>query len=237
MGALKKIINLKIVVFFLVLLSSHLALSQTNYLQNRISVSFTDITLKQALDQISEQGGFTFSYNSKHFNEQELVSLEIQDKTLSRTLNKLFDNSVRYKVVGSHVILNKKNPPEFYFENRPNEYIITGYILDSQTGDKIAEATVYEIDGRVVGLSNGEGFYSLTIPAEKEVHGLSYSKHGYMDTVIMVEPAQKSTFNIYLNPEDMPLQKMQSVNPKLENFHIRPMVDILVPEESKTISD
>ncbi|MFC2096676.1 STN domain-containing protein [Bacteroidota bacterium] len=211
------------------LLCNNFAKSQSNYLYKKISVSFTEINLEKALEQISEIGGFTFSYNSKNFDEQRHVSLQIENKTVAKTLNQLFDNSVRYKVVGSHVILNKKNPPAIsHADNRPNEYILTGYIVDSQTGEKIKEATVYEIDGRIVSLSNAEGFYSLTIPSEKDVNGLSYSKHGYMDTVIMVEPAYKKNFNIYLNPENIRVQKIESVNPKLENFHNRPMVDILV---------
>ncbi|MFC2152380.1 hypothetical protein ACFLSE_07620 [Bacteroidota bacterium] len=238
MDALKKIFSLKLVVIIIsMLLLNTVALSQANYLYNRITVSFTDIPLEKALEQISEKGGFTFSYNSKHFNEQELVSLNVQDKTIARTLNQLFDNSVRYKVVGSHVILNKKNPPEITTTDRPNEYILTGYVIDSKTGQKIREATVYEVDGRVVSLSNSEGFYSLIFPAEKDVYGLSYSKNGYLDTVIMVEPAYKKNIDIYLNPEAFPLQKMESVHIKLEDVNNRQLVDIFVPEESKIISD
>lgn len=219
-------------------LTGKVSFSQTNYLNTRISVSFSDITLEKALTTISEQGNFTFSYNSKNFDEQRLVSLQSENQSVAKTLDKLFDHSVKYKVVGTHVILNKKNPPKTTrSDTRPNEYIITGYIIDSQTGEKIQEATVYEIDGRVVALSNSKGYYSISIPSEKDVHGLSYSKRGYLDTVIMVEPAYQKSFTIYLNPNTAPLQKMESVNPKLENFHNRSIVDILVPNESKIISD
>ncbi len=238
MVAQKKTYSFRIIfVVLFVIFSFKVSISQTNHLQKRISVSFTDIPLEKVLAQISETGGFTFSYNSKNFDEQKLVSLTIENKSVAKTIDKLFDNSVRYKVVGSHVILNKKNPPEFYLDNRPNNYILTGYIIDSKTGEKIREATVYEIDGRVVALSNSEGFYSLTFPAEKEVHGLSYSKNGYMDTVIMVKPAYKKNIDIYLNPEAFPLQKMESVHFKLEDVNNRPLVNILVSEESKIISD
>ncbi len=233
--------KIKFVVFGVIVavfLTGKVSFSQTNYLNTRISVSFTDIPLEKALTAISEQGNFTFSYNSKNFDEQRLVSLQSENRSVAKTLDELFDHSVKYKVVGTHVILNKKNPPKSTLsDTRPNEYIITGYIIDSQTGEKIQEATIYEIDGRVVSLSNSNGYYSITVPSEKEVHGLSYSKHGYLDTVIMVEPAYKKSFNIYLNPNAAPLQKMESVNPKLEDFHNRPLVDILVPDESQIISD
>jgi len=241
MAAPRKIYKFKYcIILSALLLCNNFAKSQSNYLYKKISVSFAEIPLEKALEQISETGGFTFSYNSKNFDEQRLVSMRIENKTVAKTLNQLFDNTVKYKVVGSHVILTKKNPPAISPpDNRPNEYIITGYIIDSRTGEKIKEATVYEVDGRIVSLSNSEGFYSLTIPSEKEVHGLSYSKHGYLDTVIMVEPAYKKNFDIYLNPEDIPLHKIEakSVNVKLTDFHNRSIVDALVSDESKTISD
>lgn len=214
--------------------------SQSNYLYKKITVSITDLPLEKALEQISEKGGFTFAYNSKHFDEDKLVNLQIENKTVSRSLNQLFDNSVKYKVVGSHVILKKKNPPEgLSSNNKPNEYIINGYIIDSRTGEKIKEATVYEINGQIVSLSNSEGFYSLTIPAEYELQGLSYSKRGYLDTVIMVQPVQKSALNIYLNPLELPLQKLEykSVNLKLNDLHNRRIVDALVSDEAKINSD
>jgi len=241
MAAQRKICNLQFYIFIVILLScSYIANAQSNYLYRKISVSFHDITLKKALDEIATEGGFTFSYNSKNFNEQELVSLQAENKTVLRCLNSIFDNTVRYKVVGSHVILMKKNIPEFVHEdNKPNEYIITGYIIDSRTGEKIREATIYEVNGRVVSLSNTEGFYSINVPSDINMYGLSYSKSGYLDTVIMVEPANKSNLNITLNPRYESINKLQTkdVNLKLEDLHKRELVDILVPEESKIISD
>ena len=241
MAALRKIYSLNVLlVIFSLLFSGKTAISQSNYLYRKLSVSFTDIPLEKALAQISETGNFTFSYNSKNFEDQKLVSLNVQNKTVAKSLDKLFDNSVRYKVVGSHVILMKKNPPkQLLNENRPKEYILTGYIIDFRTGEKIKEATVYEVGSRIVSLSNSDGFYSLTIPAKIQIHGLSYSKHGYLDTVIMVEPAYKKTFDIYLTPRDIPIQKIesQSVNLKLADLHNRQVVSVLVPNETKIISD
>jgi hypothetical protein len=241
MAAPRKISN---IIFYLVLaywlFSWNTASSQSNYLYKRISVSINDLPLDKALVEISEKGGFTFAYNAKHFDENRKVNLQVENKTVAKSLNQLFDNSVKYKVVGSHVILKKKNPPEDSFSgNRPNEYIINGYIIDSRTGKKIKEATVYEVNGKVVSLSNSEGYYTLTVPAVSDVQGLSYSKRGYLDTVIMVEPAHKTSFDIYLNPKEIPIQKLESksVSVKLDNLHNRQIVDILVSNDAKTISD
>jgi len=240
MGAPKKILLLKIViVLFTLLFSGKVAISQTNYLYKKVNVSFTNIPLEEALKQISEVGGFTFSYNSKIINEKELVSLNVQNKTVAKSLDLLFDNAVRYKVVGSHVVLTKKSLPENDANAKVNEYILTGYIINSKTGEKIREATIYEINGRVVSLSDSAGFYSLTIPSGNAVQALSYSKQGFLDTIIMVEPTYKKNIDIYLNPDNYYLEKMESksVNLKLADLHNRQLVSVLVPDEAKTISD
>ena len=241
MAAPKKILLIKIAIVLLALLfSSKLAISQTNYLYKRISVSFTNIPLEKALKQLSEEGGFTFSFNSKNFNLQELVSLNVQNKTVAKSLDLLFDNTVRYKVIGSHVVLMKKNLTNLSSsEKNESEYLLTGYIINSKTGKKIREATIYEINGRIVSLSDSAGFYSLTIPSDINIQGLSYSKHGFMDTVIMVENVQKRNLDIYLSPDDSYLEKIEAktVNLKLADFHNRQVVTILVPEETKIISE
>jgi len=184
-------------------------------------------------------GGFTFSYNSKNFDEKRLVSLDIENKTVAKTLNILFENTVNFKVVGSHLVLTKKNPPKYSSpQNKISEYKITGYITDSQSGRKIQEATIYEINGNIISSSNNEGFYSLTIPTEKNFNGLSYSKQGYLDTVIIIEPSYNSELNIYLNPNNVAqLKRIESKYFKLEDIHNRQVVNILVPKKSKTISD
>ncbi|HAN19014.1 MAG: hypothetical protein A2X13_11535 [Bacteroidetes bacterium GWC2_33_15] len=240
MGVQRKIQQLKLVIIlFSILFSGKVALSQSNYLYKRISVSFTNIPLEKALTKISDAGNFTFSYNSKNFNEQELVTLNISNKTVAKSLDLLFDNSVRYKVVGSHVVLTKKNVQNSPSSENLNEYILTGYILNSKTGEKIKEATIYEINGRIVSLSDSTGFYSLNIPSDINIQGLSYSKQGFMDTIIMVEAMNKRNLNIYLSPDNSYLEKLEakSVNLKLADFHNRQVVTILVPEEIKIISD
>ena len=112
MATQRKIYNIIFCLTLISLLFSwNEANSQSNYLYKRISVSLTNLPLEKALEQISEKGGFTFAYNSKHFDEDKLVDLQVENKTVSKSLNQLFDNSVKYKVVGIHVILKKKNPP------------------------------------------------------------------------------------------------------------------------------
>lgn len=221
-----------------VLFINNTAIAQSNYLYRKINVSFSDVTLGKGLTKISDAGGFTFSYNSKNFDNSRLISLNAQNKTVVWSLNQIFDNTVKYKVVGSHVILIKKNPTKTFESNIiPNEYIISGYVIDSRTGQKIKEATIYEVNNRIVTISNSDGFYTLTVPANKDFQGLNYSKSGYLDTVIMVRPAYKNSVDIYLNPREIPLEKLESKYVKLEDFHRRPMVNILVPNESKIISD
>ena len=227
-----------VLVFFL--FTEKTVISQTNFLSKKISISVTNLPLSKTLEQIANAGGFTFSYNSSNFNEDRLVKLSVENKSIKKSLNKLFDNSVKYLVVGSHVILIRKNPSNIsYNKSQTNDYIISGYIFDAATGRKIKKATIYEINGKIVSLSNFEGYYTFNIPTNKEFQGLSYSKQGYLDTVIMIEPTYDKNVDIYLNALTFQTQKIKPKSSylKLNDIHERKIVSFLVPKDVKLISD
>ncbi len=54
-------INLAILLLFIVLSSS----AQNNVLEKSLSISFTDISLKKALDKLEEEAGISFPTNVK----------------------------------------------------------------------------------------------------------------------------------------------------------------------------
>ena len=230
--------------FYLCMLSfffmGNVLLSQTNHLSQRITVSFTNIPLEAGLKKLSDAGGFTFSYNSFSINGDSITSLSVQDKTVEKALNVLFDRSIKYTVVGNHVVLMKNTSnTNADAKKKQAEYKITGYIIDSNTGRKIREAIVYEIDGQMVSISDTEGFYTIALPAGNELRGLSYSKKGFLDTVVLIHPLERQNLDIFLRPlpEDFFKITVQPIDLQLADIHNRQLVNSLVPRESKVISD
>lgn len=212
--------------------------AQTNHLEKKISIDLDQVKLKNALPKIGEEGGFQFSYNSEIIPGDSLVSVRANDQTVNQILKDLTGPGVRYKVLGNHIILlsntpNKRIPSR---EHNP-EYTITGYIFDSRTGEIISSASIYEVEGMLVSATDSKGFYSLTVPGDREKQVLSYSKAGYTDTLIVVKPEEQVTLNISLTPKPMELADIQISELPPAGFHERKLVAALVPAKTRVAAE
>lgn len=212
--------------------------AQTNFLINKINISVSQASLEEVLMLISEEGDFNFSYNADVINGDSLVSLNVRNKSVEKALNELFGKSIKYKIVGSHVVLLPEVPKANKRNQRKNlgmgGYTITGYIFDAQTGQTLQNATVYEINGKISGITNSQGFYSIVVPSDRELKGLTYCHYHYHDTIILLRPQKSMKVDITLRPREKELQKIQSKTIVLEHdIHERNIVNMFVPEEAQ----
>lgn len=223
------------VLFLFVVFVGSNALSQENYLNKKITISISKQKLKNVLNTIGTKAGFEFSYNVELYNFDSIVSINAENKSVKKILDKLFDNKIEYKIVGRHIVLlNNNEIKKVEKEHKALSYEITGYIIDSETGKKVRNATIYDIDGESFSSTNENGYYTIDIPTDKEFRGLSYCKRGYLDTVIIIKPIDYKSLNIELIPkypevEKMPLKTLEEDTNKLKG---EPIVNFLVNSES-----
>jgi len=214
------------------------AAAQTNHLEKKITIDLNQVKLKNAIPKIGETGGFQFSYNSEIIPGDSLVSINAKDQSVNQILKDLVGPGIRYKVLGNHIILLSDTPVKrIPRSDRPPEYTITGYIYDAQTGEIISSASIYEVEGMFVSATDSKGFYSLTVPGDRDKQVLSYSKSGYTDTLIIVKPKEQSSLNIHLTPasrklSDIPLSAVPSAG-----LNQRKLVAVLVPAKTMVTAD
>ena len=231
---LKKIGIIIILLFGILCFRSNNIYSQANLLNKKISLSLSNIKLKNALIYIGDKGSFKFSYNAEIINNDSIISINVNSESVKKILDKIFDNTMQYKIVGNHIVLlgNEKRK-RLQKEDKNKNYEITGYIIDSQTGEKIKNATVYDIDGKRTVITDNNGHYVILIPPDKEFRGLTYCKRGYLDTVIIIRPINHSKIDMHLNPkflvvDKMPAKKIQTDTNRIDT---EPIVNWLVDEE------
>jgi hypothetical protein len=97
-----------IVLVFLLLGFS--ATGQESLLSRKISITFQDISLSEAMDRISQKGGFRFSYDATLLGSGRRVSLNVRDIQVSKILDRLFNGEISYRQVGDYVILSAADP-------------------------------------------------------------------------------------------------------------------------------
>lgn len=189
-----------IILTFLCLSSWFTSTAQTNILNRTVTVSVTNVRLDHALNQIAGAGHFMFSYNTEIIKADSLVTISATNETVRTILDKIFNKKIRYIENGNYLIL-KKNPSQpVAGKPKKSTYIITGYVVNTLTGEKIEDASVYDKISLASALSGPEGFYTLKISSIHIPGSISASKADFLDTVIMVKPVDVQELTIPLTP-------------------------------------
>ena len=137
----------KKIIFFLLCLCILLsAVHAQNIPERLISVDIKNQPLNDVLEIISNQGNFYFSYNSNILKKDSLVSITVSNKPLKQVLELLFKNRYTYRISGNYVILRLAENLPAPLEKTPdnNDYVVSGYVIDKETGEGVRDASVYE---------------------------------------------------------------------------------------------
>ncbi len=213
------------------LLLYHLPLlAQDHLLSRKIDLEARSETLDGVLQKIEEAGHFSFAYNAALIDDKQQVSLSLLQVPVREVLDTLFGRQIAYKVRGNYVILSAKQPvlarkPE---KEKKTRYQISGYIVDAITGEKIKNASVYELSEHHSVLTDEQGFYSLIVSSRQQFLELSFSKSEYLDTVIVIKPVSDQSINI-------PLNKIPEVTEPLEAITLTPDLPLPSPVDSLPI--
>ena len=77
-----------------------------------ISIQKSRITIKQALDEIEIQTGYTFAYSRSKFNDAKQISLSLNSATIQDAMSRILASTgFIYKISGKHVIITPNETP------------------------------------------------------------------------------------------------------------------------------
>ncbi|MFT5820299.1 MAG: hypothetical protein ACI8ZM_001538 [Crocinitomix sp.] len=214
----------------ILLLLTTLSWSKTGVLDRVISIDIKATPIKTILFVIEERTDVQFSYNPKIIEDDKLVSLSIQKKTIEFGLTLIFNKNIRFKEVGNYIILLKnEDVAELRRRKRSNLYtVFRGEITDKRTGKPISGASIYDIDARYAAVSKADGTYELQIPKAETIRSLYIRKKGFHEMVFVLDAASDSviTRNARLEPKVENVEKMATKTPER----------IYLPIENKAIS-
>ena len=208
--------------------------AQTSHLSKKINIHLSGVHLQDALSEIGRAGHFRFSYDADFIRGDQPVIIVAADVTVEKILKDLLGKKFIAKEIGNHVILvRKKN--EDVNDKKTEEYEITGVLYSASTRQRLPNATVYEIERKNSALTASNGSYSLIIPGGKTVRGLSFSKAGFIDTVIFVRKLENREIDVLLRPVEPDLTRIASIKGSIEIKSLDSMgfVNWLVPEETR----
>ena len=226
----------KCLIFYLLFLLPFIGYSQENILKRKISFEAENQRLENVLLGIANVGDFSFSYNPQIIPGDSTVDLNVSNSTVKEVLDVIFSENIVYKVSGNHLILLKNKPVKTKENIR---YAVSGYVYDANSGDRLVSTTIYEVYTLASTITDEQGYYTLNLTKKYDEFGLTYSKREFVDTLIMVQPADQN-IDIRLRPkwtqQELALKKpdfQSSVKP-LDNISF---VQKFVPKDQFVRSD
>lgn len=135
--------------------------------------------LNVILEELSEKTGISIVYSNQKIPKRRKISVTAYNEYFTDILDVvLAKTSLEYDIVENQVILQK-------LSSRADEnYTLSGYVLDKETGEPLISAVIYDDKMSRVASTNVSGFYSIELPFG--YHDIIYSYLGYArDTVLM----------------------------------------------------
>jgi hypothetical protein len=162
-----------------------------------------------ALDIISRQTGFTFTYDSRLINEDDKVELTFSGARLASILdNILKSDSLVYTVIDRYIIISKIAPQNITLKDSTaleEVFYISGRVTDAESGEFLPYATVaVKNTGRGM-VSNASGEFGLKITRALLTDTLVFSCLGYQNREIPVEQALGNNYDVSLLREFIPI--------------------------------
>ncbi len=156
----KKLLLIMRLSIFLVLISV-LASSASVYSQaTKLTVKMKNCKIADVFDAIEQQSDFYFFYSRDNFDDNRLVSVDIEGKTVEKILDEIFeDQAISYEIVSKNILIKTTNKLEATSDLQ--QKTVSGTVTD-KSGQPLPGVTVI-IKGTSQGtVTDADGKYSLS---------------------------------------------------------------------------
>jgi TonB-linked SusC/RagA family outer membrane protein len=158
-----KIMKITIALLFVVVLH----VSATSYAQ-KISLHVKNAGLDNVLDQISQQSGYNFIYDTQVLKSARPVSLSVTNEPFQQVLEKCFKNQPLTFLINENTVVIQTKAPVQIQTITAAAITITGVVTDEQ-GRPLPGVTV-SLKGTTLGVATDlNGKYAIRLPDDKGV--------------------------------------------------------------------
>lgn len=195
--------------FSLLLASPGIVRGQVHILDSLYTFRAGQVKTGAALDIISRQTGYTFTYDSRLINEENRVDLTFSGVRLGSVLDSILkSDSLVYTVIDRYIIISRIAPQKITLTDSTDleeVFYISGRITDAESGENLPYATVVvKNTGRGM-VANATGEFGLKITRALLTDTLTFSCLGYQNREIPVEQALGNNYDIGLQREFIPI--------------------------------
>ena len=196
---------MKLTVFLLFI--ACLQVSAAAYSQ-QINLAEKDAPVARVLQQIQEQSGYNFFYNSKAVGEAGTISITLKNATVEEALNELFKNRPFTYSIENKTIVVKQVEPSFLDKIRSalNIAVTVSGRVTNELGEPLPGVTVRQKGTTNAVVTDDKGAYSITVPDNNAV--ITFSFIGFETKEIV---SNSPVTNIILKHSDSKLDEVHII--------------------------
>lgn len=193
--------RISVIVLFILLVSMQGAYCQESILDSLFTFRSGTVKTSNALNIITRQTGFNFTYDSELINSENKTDLSFSNEKLSLILDSILKNdSLVYTIIDRYIIISRvfiSTRADSTLSSSPEEAdFISGIVVDDETMEPLPFATIGLKNKGKGSVTNTTGEFRLTIPRDCLTDTLSVSYLGFKGREIPVEQALGNNFTI-----------------------------------------
>lgn len=183
----------KLFITFSILVLIQLSAYSQAKLARKIQVPpYEKITVGQFLEELRQDEGLLFSYNSQLLNPDSVISAKAYEGILIDYLESVLGQRYSFKETATHIIINRSDwrmvVDQVDIDHKQNhKTMISGYVRDLRSNRPLSFASVYDKETYLnATLTDRDGFFELDVkrPDNRVVIGLN--KENYRDTTLIL---------------------------------------------------
>lgn len=206
----------------LLLITCNVKADGGDVLERMIRLPGKRATIYSLLGKISEQSGYLFIYDSKVIDNDAVVNVRKKTCTVRQAISEITGNKeLELKVLGNHILITRTERKASVREgviapSQPLYSPISGKLLDKETGEPIANASVIVKGASLGNITNQDGEFRLHLPDSLKNSILTFSHLGYVGQSIEASALEGRNNTLSLQPKVIPLQEVliRLVEPK-----------------------
>lgn len=172
-------------------------------------------TRYKLLNRVSEKIGYSLIYDSRLFDNEEVIKIEKGTYTVREAIFNITDNRrLQFQVKDNHILIYiERNKPELPQETNILRTNISysslrGRLLDAVSRTPVTNATVSSSIGSIGTVSNRKGEFILNLPDSLRQFPIGFSHIGYRTNHVSVDDFKGEEAVFLLEPIVIPLQEV-----------------------------
>lgn len=169
-----------------------------------ITLNISNVTLKEALDVVRDQSGYSFVYEASDIDTKKVISISVKQQSIEDVMKQMLQGqNLSYEIKNKNIIISqKKANKNIDFKNRR----LTGVVYDDR-GQTIIGATIKIVGTSLVFATDNDGKFSVPeVPSDAKI---SISYVGMKTKTVSINGQSK--LNIVLEESSIDLKEVVAI--------------------------